>query len=259
MAAQALLVVEDLHKNFGGVAAVDGASLVIPEGAVVGLIGPNGAGKSSLIDLVSGFTRADRGSVQFAGTQILGKRPDQIARLGLIRTFQSPREWGGLTVMDNVLLGGCKWGRESIRRTITSARRLRREDHADRESAREILERFGLTSVKNAPAARLSGGQKRLLEFARIAAASPRLVILDEPMGGVNPVLGERIGQAVSDFAARGSTVVIVEHNLPFIEHTCDVVVVIDLSSVIAEGPFASLRQDARVVSAYLGSEDSDG
>jgi ABC-type branched-subunit amino acid transport system ATPase component len=258
VAAQALLVVEDLHKNFGGVAAVDGASLVIPEGAVVGLIGPNGAGKSSLIDLVSGFTRADRGSVQFLGVEILGKRPDQIARLGLIRTFQSPREWGGLTVMDNVLLGGCKWERESIRRTITSARRLRREDHADRESAREILERFGLTSVKNAPAARLSGGQKRLLEFARIAAASPKLVILDEPMGGVNPVLGERIGQAVSDFAARGSTVVIVEHNLPFIEHTCDVVVVMDLGSVIAEGPFASLRQDARVVSAYLGSEDSD-
>ena len=256
MAADGLLVVADLHKRFGGVSAVSGASMVIPEGAIVGLIGPNGAGKSSLIDLVSGFTRADRGSVRFDGVEILGKRPDQIARMGLVRTFQSPREWGGLTVMDNVLLGGCKWKRESILRTVTSARRLRREEHADRDSAREILERFGLTSVKNEPAGRLSGGQKRLLEFARIAAASPRLVILDEPMGGVNPVLGERIGLAILDFATRGSTVVIVEHNLPFIEHTCGVVVVMDLGSVIAEGPFASLRDDARVVDAYLGSED---
>jgi ABC-type branched-subunit amino acid transport system ATPase component len=256
MTADELLVVSDLHKQFGGVSAVNGASMVIPEGAIVGLIGPNGAGKSSVIDLVSGFTRADRGSVRFDGIELVGMRPDQISRLGLIRTFQSPREWGSLTVMDNVLLGGCKWKRESIVGTITAARRLRKQEHADRDSAREILERFGLTAVKNEPAGRLSGGQKRLLEFARIAAASPRLVILDEPMGGVNPVLGERIGQAILDFAARGSTVLVVEHNLPFIEHTCGVVVVMDLGLVIAEGPFSSLRDDARVVDAYLGSED---
>jgi len=256
MTAQPLLVISDLHKQFGGVAAVDGASMVVPEGAIVGLIGPNGAGKSSVIDLVSGFTRADRGSVLFDGVELLGRRPDEISRMGLVRTFQSPREWGSLTVMDNVLLGGCRWARESIRRTITSAGRLRREEHADRETVRDILDRFGLTAVKDVPAGRLSGGQKRLLEFARIAAASPRLVILDEPMGGVNPVLGERIGSAILDFAHRGSTVVVVEHNLPFIEHTCGVVVVMDLGAVIAEGPFSSLRQDARVVDAYLGSED---
>ena len=253
-----LLVIDGLYKHFGGIAAVHNASMSIPEGAVIGLIGPNGAGKSSLIDLVSGFTRADSGSVRFGGVEIVGKRPDAIARMGLIRTFQSPREWGSLTVMDNVLLGGCKWERESISQTLVAARRLHRAENSDRDSVREILERFGLTHVKNEPAGRLSGGQKRLLEFARIAAAAPRLVILDEPMGGVNPVLGERIGQAIRDFAERGSTVVVVEHNLPFIEHTCGVVVVMDLGAVIAEGPFASLRGDARVVSAYLGADDDN-
>jgi ABC-type branched-subunit amino acid transport system ATPase component len=119
----------------------------------------------------------------------------------------------------------------------------------------EILERFQLAELAGVRAARLSGGQKRLLEFARITAAEPRLIILDEPMGGVNPVLGARISEAVLNFAAGGHTVLIVEHNLPFIERTCDEVVVMDLGEVIAQGPFASLRDNARVVDAYLGMD----
>ena len=122
-------------------------------------------------------------------------------------------------------------------------------------SIRQILDRFQLAGLEGERAARLSGGQKRLLEFARIAAAEPRLVILDEPMGGVNPVLGGRIGEAVRGFADHGHTVVIVEHNLPFIERTCDQVVVMDLGEVIAQGPFSGLRDNARVVDAYLGMD----
>jgi len=251
-----LLEVKNVSKNFGGVAAVHECSMSIAEGSVVGLIGPNGAGKSSLIDLVSGFERPDTGSVLFAGQEIVGRRPDVISRLGLIRTFQTPREWRDLSVIDNVRVGRSALERESIWRTLTSGRRLRREEMAESEELFDLMTHYRLDAVRNARASGLSGGQKRLLEFARIAAAKPRLTILDEPMGGVNPVLGERIGEAIRELKRAGSTVVVVEHNLPFIEKTCDEVVVMDLGSVIAQGHFSELRDNARVVDAYLGNDD---
>jgi ABC-type branched-subunit amino acid transport system ATPase component len=254
-----LLEIENLTKSFGGVQAVRNCTFSIPEGQVVGLIGPNGAGKSTVVDLVSGFGRPDSGGVRFAGRPIIGKRPDVISRLGLIRTFQTPREWRNLTVMDNVLLARRKFASESLWRCLTQARRIRRQEEPDRAAVRVILERFQLAELRNELANRLSGGQKRLLEFARIAAAEPRLVILDEPMGGVNPVLGTRIGDAVGQLAHEGRSVVVVEHNLPFIEKTCHQVVVMDLGEVIAQGPFASLRDNPRVVDAYLGMDQSHG
>jgi ABC-type branched-subunit amino acid transport system ATPase component len=253
----ALLEIERLTKSFGGVHAVRECTFSVPEGQVAGLIGPNGAGKSTVVDLVSGFGRPDSGSVTFAGHGLAGKRPDVISRLGLIRTFQTPREWRNLTVMDNVLLARRQFARESLWRSITRARRLRRDEEADRAVVRRILERFQLADLKNELAGRLSGGQKRLLEFARIAAAEPRMIILDEPMGGVNPVLGARIGQAVRQFADEGRTVIVVEHNLPFIEKICDQVIVMDLGEVIAQGPFSGLRSNPRVVDAYLGMDQS--
>jgi branched-chain amino acid transport system ATP-binding protein len=251
----ALLEIESLTKSFGGIHAVRECTFSVAESQVVGLIGPNGAGKSTVVDLVSGFGRPDSGSVRFAGQQLVGKRPEVISRLGLIRTFQTPREWRNLTVMDNVLLARRRFAGESLWRSMTQARRIRRAEDADRVEVRAILERFQLADLKNERAVRLSGGQKRLLEFARIAAAEPRLIILDEPMGGVNPVLGGRIGEAVRHFAAEGRTVIVVEHNLPFIEKTCDRVVVMDLGEVIAQGPFSGLRDNPRVVDAYLGMD----
>jgi len=251
----AVLEIENLSKSFGGVHAVRDCSFAVAQGQVLGLIGPNGAGKSTVVDLVSGFGRPDSGSVLLAGQELVGKRPDVISRLGLIRTFQTPREWRGLTVMDNVLLGRRQFGRESLWRCLTRARRLRRAEEPDRAQARAILDRFGLTDLTNSRAGTLSGGQKRLLEFARIAAAQPRLIILDEPMGGVNPVLGAQIRDAVRQFAAAGQAVIVVEHNLPFIEKTCDEVVVMDLGEVIAQGGFSGLRGNPRVVDAYLGMD----
>jgi ABC-type branched-subunit amino acid transport system ATPase component len=251
----AVLEIENLSKSFGGIHAVRNCTFSVAGGQVIGLIGPNGAGKSTVVDLVSGFGRPDSGSARLTGEELIGKRPDVISRLGLIRTFQTPREWRGLSVMDNVLLARRRFGRESMWRCLTRARRLRREEEDDRAAARSILERFQLGGLKNDRAATLSGGQKRLLEFARIAAAGPRLIILDEPMGGVNPVLGVQIREAVRQFAAAGQAVVVVEHNLPFIEKTCDEVVVMDLGEVIAQGPFSGLRANARVVDAYLGMD----
>jgi ABC-type branched-subunit amino acid transport system ATPase component len=253
----AVLQIENLSKSFGGIHAVRDCSFAVAQGQVLGLIGPNGAGKSTVVDLVSGFGRPDSGSVRLAGQELVGKRPDVISRLGLIRTFQTPREWRGLTVMDNVLLARRQFGRESLWRCLT--RSFHRAEEPDRVQARAILDRFGLAGLKNARAGTLSGGQKRLLEFARIAAAQPRLIILDEPMGGVNPVLGTQIRDAVRQFAAAGQAVIVVEHNLPFIEKTCDEVVVMDLGEVIARGAFGGLRANARVVDAYLGMDLSHG
>jgi ABC-type branched-subunit amino acid transport system ATPase component len=253
----ALLEIANLTKSFGGLQAVRDCTFSVTEGQVVGLIGPNGAGKSTVVDLVSGFTQADAGAIRLDGTSLVGKAPDVISRLGLIRTFQTPREWRQLTVMDNVLLARRRFDAESLWRSLTRARTLRRDEEADREAVRAILERYQLADLKNELAVSLSGGQKRLLEFARIAAAEPRLIILDEPMGGVNPVLGSRIGDAVGQFATDGCTVIVVEHNLPFIERTCDQVIVMDLGEVIAQGPFAGLRANPRVVEAYLGMDQS--
>jgi branched-chain amino acid transport system ATP-binding protein len=247
--SSALLEIDAITKSFGGVVAVNECSMTIKEGTVVGLIGPNGAGKSSVIDLVSGFERPDSGSVRFDGVNVIGKRPDVISRMGLIRTFQTPREWRDLSVIDNVRIGKSELHRETLWRSLTSARRIRRQEETENEELVELMTKYRLDAVRNNRAVGLSGGQKRLLEFARIT-------ILDEPMGGVNPVLGERIGQAIRDLRTAGSTVVVVEHNLPFIERTCDEVVVMDLGSVIAQGPFDQLRDNKRVVDAYLGNDD---
>jgi branched-chain amino acid transport system ATP-binding protein len=256
VSSAALLEIEGISKSFGGVVAVDNCSMTIREGTVVGLIGPNGAGKSSVIDLVSGFERPERGSVRFAGIEVVGKRPDAISRMGLIRTFQTPREWRDLSVIDNVRVGHSDLKRETIWRSLRFGRSMRRAEIAETEELSELMSHYRLHEVRNDRAVGLSGGQKRLLEFARIAAAKPRLTILDEPMGGVNPVLGERIGEAIRELKRAGSTVVVVEHNLPFIERTCDEVVVMDLGSVIAQGPFSELRDNKRVVDAYLGNDD---
>ncbi len=258
MSATAILEVTALTKAFGGVKAVDDCTFTVPEGSVVGLIGPNGAGKSTTIDMVSGFGRPDEGSVRFDGKEVVNRPPHSISRLGLIRTFQAPREWGSLTVLDNVMLGMRAFGRESILRNLLTRRSVRRGEDADRVRVEEILEQFNLVDLRYDRAETLSGGQKRLVEFARVAAAEPRLVILDEPMGGVNPVLGERMSQAIRHFVSRGSTVVIVEHNMKFIEETCDQVVVMDLGHVIAQGAYRTLRDDERVVSAYLGSVEDE-
>jgi ABC-type branched-subunit amino acid transport system ATPase component len=254
-----VLEIEGLSKSFGGIHAVRDCSFAVEPGQVLGLIGPNGAGKSTVVDLVSGFGRPDSGSVRLGGQELVGKRPDVISRLGLIRTFQTPREWRGLTVMDNVLLARRQFARESLWRCLTRARQISRAEEPDRVLARAILDRFGLADLRNVRAGTLSGGQKRLLEFARMAAAQPRLIILDEPMGGVNPVLGVQIRDAVRQFAATGQAVIVVEHNLPFIERACDEVVVMDLGEVIAKGPFSGLRANPRVVAAYLGMDLSHG
>jgi ABC-type branched-subunit amino acid transport system ATPase component len=176
--------------------------------------------------------------------------------MGLIRTFQSPREWPGLTVLENVVMARWDPGRESFLGGLVGLGHAQRvKSAAELARAREILVEFGLGTLRNERAGNLSGGQKRLVEFARIRMAEPQLVILDEPMGGVNPVLGERMALAIEAFIAAGTSVIVVEHNLPFIERVTNHVIVMALGTVIAEGPFESLRSNREVVDAYLGEQ----
>lgn len=233
---------------------MDSCSFEAPLGQVTGLIGPNGAGKSTAIDLISGFKLPDSGTVLFKGKSLVGLAPHVISRMGLIRTFQAPREWPGLTVLDNVVMARWDRGREGFLRGLAGLGRAQRVEAADeRGTARAILEEFGLSKLRNERAGNLSGGQKRLVEFARIRMAAPELVILDEPMGGVNPVLGERMALAIEAFIAAGTSVIVVEHNLPFIERVTQHVIVMAQGAVIAEGPFETLRANRDVIDAYLG------
>jgi ABC-type branched-subunit amino acid transport system ATPase component len=255
-ATTAALEVRGLTKRFGGVVAVDGCTFEAPLGQVTGLIGPNGAGKSTAIDLISGFKLPDSGTVLFKGRALEGLPPHVISRLGLIRTFQTPREWPGLTVLENVVMARWDRGRERfVAGLIGLGRSQRVKSTEELARAREILSEFGLGALRNERAGNLSGGQKRLVEFARMRMAEPQLVILDEPMGGVNPVLGERMALAIEGFIATGTSVIVVEHNLPFIERVTQHVIVMAQGTVIAEGPFESLRSNQDVVDAYLGEQ----
>ncbi len=248
-----MLEVSGLAKSFGGVRAVVNCTLSVPAATVVGLIGPNGAGKSTAIEVIAGFLRPDAGRITLDGTEIQGWPPHRVASRGVVRTFQTPREWAGLTVMDNMLLAAEQKGRDKAWRALLDRRRLRELEDADRVRARQLLERFGLMPSRDEIAGALSGGQKRLLEFARIAMREPRLVLLDEPCAGINPVLQSQIEQAILELKDSGVTVLLVEHNLRFVDRACELIYVMAQGSTIAQGTLSQLRENPAVIDAYLG------
>jgi branched-chain amino acid transport system ATP-binding protein len=249
-----LLEVTNLSKKFGGLLAVQDCSLSVDRGEVVGLIGPNGAGKSTVITLVSGFAVADGGRVHFDDVDITRQPAHIRARHGLMRTFQLARVWGRLSVMENMLVAATQSRRESLWRQFSAPRRQLREEAVDRERAREVLNDYDLLRLKDVPAEQLSGGQKRLLEFARIIMARPRLVLLDEPSASLSPVMSERIGESILRLVASGIAVLLVEHDLPLVEATCSRIVCMAGGRIIAEGSMDSLRRNELVVEAYLGA-----
>jgi ABC-type branched-subunit amino acid transport system ATPase component len=248
-----LLEVTDLVKNFSGVQAVRGCTFSVQPHQATGLIGPNGAGKSTVIEVISGFQAPDAGSVRFDGHAIQGRPAHKISNAGLVRTFQTPREWANLTTLENVLLATGNRENEVAWRAVFARRSLKVAEAEDRARARELLDRVGLLRLKNELAGNLSGGQKRLLEFAKVAFAKPKMVLLDEPHAGVNPVMGGVLAEAINGLVADGMTVLMVEHNLAFLERVCDSVVVMALGQVIATGTMSELRENSAVIDAYLG------
>jgi ABC-type branched-subunit amino acid transport system ATPase component len=248
-----LLEVRGLTKSYGGVQAVHDFGITVEEGEVLGLIGPNGAGKSTALDVISGFQKPEAGVIKFAGREIQGWPAYRVSSFGLARSFQSPREWKRLTVMDNMLIAAPQNGRDKAWRALFTRRKLAQAEEADRQHARVILDRFGLLELRDEYAGNLSGGQKRLVEFARIAIARPRMVLLDEPLAGVNPVLQTNILEAILGLNRDGITVLLIEHNLPWVERACKRIVVMSQGVDIATGSMEELRANEVVVDAYLG------
>jgi ABC-type branched-subunit amino acid transport system ATPase component len=248
-----LLRVEGLACQFGGVHAVQDATFVVRRGTITGLIGPNGAGKSTVINLISGRTSPARGSIHFDGKQIAGQRPHEVARHGIVRTFQQANVFGGLTVLENLLVGAGPWRGERLTAALGRKRAWSGTERELAEHAWEVLERFGLTDIANSYAAALSGGQRRLVELMRALMARPKLLLLDEPMAGVSPPLAVTIAQRLEELRDTGMTMLMVEHELRLVERLCDPVVVMAQGRVLAEGAMAELRANQEVVDAYLG------
>jgi neutral amino acid transport system ATP-binding protein len=253
-----ILEVSNVIRTFGGLRAVDDASLEVEPGSITALIGPNGAGKSTLFNVVSGFVAADRGTVRFEGRRIDRDAPHRIAQRGLVRTFQVPRALTRLSVLDNVLLAASKHPGERLSGLVFSTRHTRTRERRARERATELLELVRLDRYAADYAGVLSGGQRKLLDFARVLMAEPRLVLLDEPMAGVNPALGRQLVEHVLQLRKDvGLTFLFVEHALDVVMEASDRVIVMNEGRVIATGTPAEVRADARVVDAYLGTAGS--
>lgn len=249
-----LLVAEGLKKSFGGVHAVDGVSFQVPKGTITGLIGPNGAGKSTVVNSLSGFHRIDKGHVILDGVDITNWPAHKVAQRGLIRTFQIARELQRLTVFENLLLAPQGQVGETAWQALVRRKKISALEHENLRRAVELLKRFNLFHVRDEYAGNLSGGQKKLLDLARALMAHPRLVLLDEPMAGVNPTLAVELQEHIRDLKnEQGITFLLIEHNLRIVESLCDHVVVMAEGRILAEGSMTTLRENEEVVKAYLG------
>jgi branched-chain amino acid transport system permease protein len=241
-----------LTRDFGGVHAVADVSLAVRHGTLTGLIGPNGAGKSTLLSMLAGTLPATDGQVFFDGTDVTRTPAYKRARLGLVRTFQLASEFKRLTVMENLLSAVPGQRGDSFRGALAGPRYWRRDEDAAIDRAATILDRFGLRDYANTYAGDLSGGQRRIVEIMRALMTAPRVLLLDEPMAGVHPVLARRIGDALLELCAEGMTIVMVEHELAIMDEYCDPVIVMAEGMVLAEGTMRALRERAEVVEAYL-------
>jgi branched-chain amino acid transport system ATP-binding protein len=250
-----LLEIDGLVRSFGGIHAVDGASFAVEEGSITSLIGPNGAGKSTLFNVVSGFLKAEGGRVLLHGRRIDGSPAHAIARAGLVRTFQTARALGRMTVRENVLLAAAGHAGERLPQTIFRPGRVRRREREAAMRADDLLALVRLDGHAEALASTLSGGQRKLLDFARALMTGPRLLLLDEPMAGVNQTLREQLLEHVLELREReGVTFLLVEHDLELVMRASDALVVMNEGRVIASGLPGAVRSDSRVVDAYLGT-----
>ncbi len=242
----ALLEVSDLRKAFGGIRAVDGCSFAVEDGSITALIGPNGAGKTTVFNLISGLHRPDAGRILLDGEPIERLPPHRITRRGISRTFQISRHLAELTVLENLVVQAPTGGlADLLKQSILQE---------ERERAMELLRFVGIAELAGEPAARLSYGQKKLMDLAAGLMARPRLFLLDEPAGGINPALLEVIVDRVQRLRADGVTFLIVEHNMDVVMSVSDAVIVMAYGKVLATGAPAAIQSDAAVLEAYLGT-----
>lgn len=244
MSAQTLLEVDGLSKRFGGVTAVSGTTFSVGSGTITGLIGPNGSGKTTVFNLITGYLKADAGNVRFGGEPVRRPNPRRLYRRGLSRTFQQARVFPEMTLVENLVVAIALPAWALARRGVS---------RADAARAEELLDRFGLGGHAHRRAGELSFGQRKLLEFATVLMGRPRLVLLDEPASGVNPLMIEQMERHIRDVHAEGVTFLVVEHDMNLVMRLCDPIVVLDHGAKIAEGHPREVRADPAVLDAYLG------
>ena len=250
---QSPIEARELVKRFGGLAAVDGMSLTLRRGELVGLIGPNGAGKTTLFNLIAGSLKPSSGTIAIGGHDVSRRGPETRIALGLGRTFQIPRPFAEMTVLENVQTGGQRQAGERIWMNFLRPGRVAAEEKAAIDKARALLDFVTLSKLERAPARILSGGQRKLLELARILMADPETILLDEPAAGVNPTLLELIIDRILALNAQGKTILLIEHNMQMVARVCGRVIVMATGRLLAEGPPAIVARDPAVISAYLG------
>lgn len=246
---------EGVGKAFGGVQALRDCTIEVAAGSITGLIGPNGSGKTTLFNIITGYERPDSGQVYLASREITGASPQRVFTAGVGRTFQLTRIFPRLTVLENMLVATQHGGQHGRRRAGNPLARA--GGQADRQRAMSQLEFAGIAGQAKALAGTLSYGQRKLLELAYVLVADPQLVLLDEPAGGINPTLIELIADRIRELNSAGKTFLIVEHNMAFVMALCGQVTVLDYGTVVAAGPPELIRDDPRVLDAYLGT-DSD-
>jgi branched-chain amino acid transport system ATP-binding protein len=248
-----LIEARHLVKHFGGLRAVDDMSIALHRGEMVGLIGPNGAGKTTLFNLIAGSLQPTSGEIRVADVEISREGADRRISRGVGRTFQIPRPFAEMTVLENVLTGGQHQAGERFWLNFVSPKRIAAEEKAAVEKARTLIDFVSLSKLENEPARILSGGQRKLLELARILMADPETILLDEPAAGVNPTLLELIMDRVIDLNARGKTVLLIEHNMEMVARLCQRVVVMAAGRLLSEGKPSDVARDPAVINAYLG------
>lgn len=250
-----ILRVEGVTKQFGGINALDGVNLTVDPG-MTGLIGPNGAGKTTLFNCLTGFHKPDEGRIHLYGEDTTGREPPAVAQQGMVRTFQIPRELADMTVFENLLVAPMNQRGEQLRGAWVRGTQFVEEEQAIRDQARAIAEFFEIDHLLDQPAGSLSGGQRKLLEIARALLTEPDIVLLDEPLAGVNPTLEQKILGRIKELVNDGYSFLLIEHDIDLIMENCERVVVMHQGSVLTAGTPEAVQADERVIEAYLGGDD---
>lgn len=254
------LVLSHVSKSFGGLRAVGDVTFTVPSKSIFGLIGPNGAGKTTIFNVITGVYKPDAGRIVFDGENISGKRPAQIARRGVARTFQNIRVFRSMTVEENVMVAGHHLHQSNLGDALLRTRAFFRDEAALRTRAHELLEVFGLKGARHDLAGSLPYGSQRRLEIARALMLAPKVILLDEPAAGMNSQEATDLKQQIRFLRDEmGLTVVLVEHNMSVVLGVCDAVHVVDHGETIAEGPPDVIRRHPKVLAAYLGQEVEEG